>query len=120
MQESPAIEDLFEVVIEPDYSRGILKEFQKKYGISTYDFVQFYNHGFTLPIPLSDIREWLHSYKMFLMAEGDPEELIDPCENFIDTPYYDFLWEETRQAKENSEEAAASSFIYVFITPFCE
>lgn len=63
----------FVFVKEPDYSRQVLLEFQKKYGIGTYDFFTFYRTFGVTPVKIDakELASWEHHYEIFKMAGGD-------------------------------------------------
>jgi len=63
------IADLFTVVIQPEHSKQVLCEFQRKYNITTNEFIAFFNEGISIPnMPQEDINEWVFQYKIFLAA----------------------------------------------------
>ncbi|MGB9792345.1 MAG: hypothetical protein ACPLTR_07195 [Thermacetogeniaceae bacterium] len=63
----------FVFVKEPDYSRQVLLEFQKKYGIGTYDLFTFYRTFGVTPVKIDakELASWEHHYEIFKMAGGD-------------------------------------------------
>lgn len=63
---------------EPDYSRGILEEFQYKYGITTSEFVWLYEtQGFKedLDSIIPEGEDWLFYYEQFLQNGGLLQDL---------------------------------------------
>lgn len=77
MKQKLIYEDVIKTVIEPDYSRGILLEFQKKYCMHTEQFLEYYIEGIPLPVDARDIDKWLFRYRIFTIANGDLNELIN-------------------------------------------
>lgn len=122
------IEDLFEVVIQPEHSKGILINLQTKYKISTKEFLAFYHEGIPVPIPPEDIDNWLFQYELFIAAEGDLGELIEGFSSsngnscgkesfsFFDDPFsWEELMEKVGQPDKNGEEVIlTSSFSFLF------
>ena len=70
------LEDLFETVIEPDHSKQILLEYQKKYGMNSIIMWFKYTSGQSLNISSKELDRWLFEYEMYRAAEGDIRELI--------------------------------------------
>lgn len=63
----------FVFVKEPDYSRQVLLELQKKYSIETNDFFTFYRTFGVTPVKIDakEVAKWEHHYEIFKMAGGD-------------------------------------------------
>lgn len=83
----------FVFVKEPDYSRQVLLEFQKKYGIGTYDFFTFYRTFGVTPVKIDakELASWEHHYEIFKMAGGDVWSLKESNRESKSTK-----WRETR------------------------
>lgn len=119
MEDNIGLEDMFEVVIQPEHAKGVLRDLQNKYNMSTFDFLSFYKEGI-IPIPQKDGERWIFQLNLFLTADGDLGELIDgryfgnncntdPLDDFYDTPC-------TKKGQpENTEEVImTSSFCLLF------
>jgi len=119
MEDNIRLEDMFEVVIQPEHAKGVLRDLQNKYNMSTFEFLSFYNEGI-IPIPSKDADRWLFQLNLFLAAEGDLGELIDgryigdncntdPLNDFYDTPCTNI-----GQPENTEEVTVTSSFCFLF------
>lgn len=77
--------ELFEIVQQPDHSRGKLLALQKKYKIDSLQFFSLYKEGIDLPISEKDRDNWLFQLEMFISTDGDIFDLVDNM-GPIDTP----------------------------------
>ncbi|SHJ86398.1 hypothetical protein [Desulfofundulus thermosubterraneus] len=70
----------FLVVEEPDYSRERLLEFQRKFGVNTIVLFEHLDNFGTIPgieISEKELAIWKHYFNIFIMAEGDPWDLLE-------------------------------------------
>jgi hypothetical protein len=73
------LEDVFEIVEEPEHSKNILLNFQEKYNIDSEDLYLFYqqngiNHE-ELSVTEEDFKSWIHHFIIFKENGGNPWEL---------------------------------------------
>lgn len=83
------LEDLIEVVMQPDYSKQKLLDLQTRYNLDTVQFIEFvglYKEGIPLPVDSKDMDNWLFHLKMFLASGGEILELVN---DFSFDNYYD-------------------------------
>jgi len=73
--EEVMLEDLFEVVSQPEYSRDTLWSLEAKYDMCTFDFVRLYNEEMPLIVPARDAAYWIFHWEQFLTSEGNIDEL---------------------------------------------
>lgn len=80
------LEDFFDVVVEPEYSKGVLLEFQEKYNYDSMLIYKMYKQGFTdykqLEIKKDDYFSWIHHFIIFTQNGGDVWDLKEPDEEF--------------------------------------
>jgi hypothetical protein len=69
------LEDLFEVVFQPEYSRDMLLSLEAKYDMYTLDFVRLYNEEMPLIVPGRDASYWIYHWEQFIASEGNIDEL---------------------------------------------
>lgn len=104
-------EDLFVVVEEPDYSKSIMDEMEKKYNISSLEFYISYKND-TLDYSIfddkNDIELWAHHIEVFCLTGGN-------------------LWEEIEDKEDKSNnsflitaEEHNSSAIYFLYLLYCQ
>jgi len=69
----------FLIVEEPDYSREKLLEFQRKFGVNTIVFFEYLDNFGVAPVEINekDLALWEHYFHIFIMAEGDPWDLLE-------------------------------------------
>lgn len=70
------LENLFEAVIAPDYSKKILLKFQEKYNLNSTTMWARYITDQSLNIPKDDLEYWFYHYEIFTTSGGDIRELI--------------------------------------------
>ena len=95
------LEDYFDVVIEPEHSKNVLLNFQKKYG---YDSVKLYtlykqeqNLDNYLNIDKEDFHSWIHHFIIFTQNGGDVSDLGDDWNLKLD----DNKWEDSQNELKN-------------------
>jgi hypothetical protein len=86
------IEDLFDVVVEPKHSKSELLKLQKRYNMSTEDFLQLPDSELSFTIPQKEIEYWFFQYEMYVEAEGNPRELS--LEHFSSIMYDDLTFDD--------------------------
>lgn len=120
MDEEVRIEDLFEVVSQPEYSLEILLSLQSKYDMLTQDFVRQYCEESPLAVPPKDAAYWLFHWEQFVATEGNENDLTS---HFFDLDYgynldriseLSLLYDDPLLIGQVKEEAVlASSFYFV-------
>lgn len=81
------LEEIFEIVEEPEHSKSVLLDFQKKYNYdSELLFLLYQQNGINyeeLNITEEDFRSWIHHFIIFRENGGNPWELkeIEDWEN---------------------------------------
>jgi hypothetical protein len=80
------LEDFFDVVVEPDYSKGVLLELQEKYHYDSMFIYEMYKQGFAnykeLDIKKNDYISWIHHFIIFTQNGGNVWDLKKPDEDF--------------------------------------
>lgn len=71
------LEDLIEVVYEPDFSKSILLELQKKYNLNTVRFYELYKEGMVPGVSLEDAENWIYNFEIFMLSKGNIKELVE-------------------------------------------
>jgi hypothetical protein len=77
MENREKLEQLFNIVVQPDHARKVLQELQTKHGYDTVEFLRLYQDGFDLNIPARDVNKWLFQVKLFTTTDGDLGELVN-------------------------------------------
>lgn len=74
---SITLQDLVEVVTQPEYSKSKLLALQEKYNLDTIQAIRLYREGIPLPISSKDMENWLFQFDMFVATDGNIFDLID-------------------------------------------
>lgn len=109
------LEDLFDVVVEPEHSKSELIRMQMKYNMTTEDFMKSDYSDLSFTLADNEIEYWSYQYEMYLEAEGDPEELIS--EYFSMVLYNDFPFDDNpsfNKIEENSDKKEVSTTSFSF------
>lgn len=78
LQEFGLSEKSFNVVTEPEYSKSLLLNFEKKYKSNTKDFLRLINTEIpscNLMMDTEDVDTWFQAYNDFIFFEGELSEL---------------------------------------------
>jgi len=80
------LEEFFDIVVEPEYSRGVLLELQEKYHYNSIFIYKMYKQGFAdykgLNIKKDDYISWIHHFIIFTQNGGDVMNLREQDEDF--------------------------------------
>lgn len=97
------LEEIFEVVGEPEHSKTVLLNFQRKYNYDSETLYLFYQqNGINLEelnIKKEDFKSWIHHFIIFKENGGDPWEL----KKFED-------WEDNPNNQNKAENYSPCSF----------
>lgn len=82
--------DIFNVVQEPGYSEGKLREYQRKYSLDTATFVYNYIHSpeSLIHIEEKDKIKWFYNWRIFTEANGKMSDLIKSFFDDMSTDYF--------------------------------
>jgi hypothetical protein len=72
------LDGMFNVVNEPEYSKGMLLNYQEKYRISSSDIYRLYINGllnFASGDLKEDLEDWVYNYKIFIFNNGNIQDL---------------------------------------------
>jgi len=99
------LEDVFEIVEEPEHSKNVLLDFQEKYNIDSEELYLFYQqNGINyeeLPISEEDFKSWIHHFIIFKENGGDPWELKESD-----------IWKENIAYQNKEENYSSCSFLF--------
>jgi hypothetical protein len=99
------LEDIFEIVEEPEHSKNVLLNFQEKYNIDSEELYLFYQqNGINyeeLPVTEEDFKSWIHHFIIFKENGGDPWELKESD-----------IWEENTNYQNKEENYSPCSFLF--------
>ena len=73
------INEIFDVVIEPEHSKSVLKDLEDKYGYDSIELYHLHKQGLIdykdLEITKREFNSWIHHFIIFKENGGDPWEL---------------------------------------------
>jgi len=99
------LEEIFEIVEEPEHSKSVLLDLQDKYNIDSEELYLFYQqNGINyeeLPITEEDFKSWIHHFIIFEENGGDPWELKELN-----------IWEDDLNYQNKEEDYSPCSFLF--------
>ena len=102
-----SLEDVFEVVEEPEHSKNVLLNFQEKYDIDSEELYLFYQQSGInyeeLPITEEDFKSLIHHFIIFKENGGDPWELKKSD-----------IWKENTNYQNKEQNYSSCSFFVIF------